>query len=171
MSNAPVGHVDLELWGEGDFWLLERNNTPEMTEHLGGPETAEQLADRHQRYLALGERGRIYRVVLPGTGETAGSIGFWEHEWNGAPAWETGWSVLPEFQGRGIAVAAARALIEAVRTVGAHRYLHAFPRTEHAASNAICRKAGFELIDAVTFEYPKGCWMTSNDWRVDLHAV
>ncbi|TQF05957.1 GNAT family N-acetyltransferase [Kitasatospora acidiphila] len=168
MTNAPVHSVDLELWGEGDFWLLERNNTPEMTEHLGGPETAEQLAARHQRYLALGERGQIYRVVLPGTGETAGSIGFWEHESNGAMAWEAGWSVLPEFQGRGVAVAAARAAVEAARAIGTHRYLHAFPSVDHAASNAVCRKAGFELVETIKFEYPKGSWITSNDWRLDL---
>ncbi|MCC9310484.1 GNAT family N-acetyltransferase [Kitasatospora sp. RB6PN24] len=168
MSNAPVHSVELQPWSEGDFWLLQRNNTPEMTEHLGGPETAEQLVARHQRYLALGERGRIYRVVLPETGETAGSIGFWEHEWNGVMVWEAGWSVLPEFQGRGVAAAAARAAADAARALGTHRCLHAFPSVDHAASNAVCRKAGFELVEAVKFEYPKGRWITSNDWRLDL---
>jgi RimJ/RimL family protein N-acetyltransferase len=161
--------VELVGWREGDFWLLERANAVEMTEHLGGPESAEQLERRHRRYLELAA-GRMFRVVLAGSGETAGSVGFWEREWRGGTVWETGWEVLPEFQGRGLAVAAARAVVVAAREAGAHRYLHAFPGADHPASNAVCRKAGFELLGEVAFEYPKGSWKTSNDWRVDLTA-
>uniref|UniRef100_UPI002FDBABB1 GNAT family N-acetyltransferase n=1 Tax=Streptomyces sp. IBSBF 2435 TaxID=2903531 RepID=UPI002FDBABB1 len=84
--------------------------------------------------------------------------------------WETGWGVLPEFQGRGLAVAAARELIAVAREAQRHRYLHAFPGSDHPASNAVCRKAGFEQRGEVRFEYPKGNWMTSYDWRVDLIA-
>ena len=51
-----------------------------------------------------------------------------------------------------------------------HRVMHAFPHTENAASNAICRKLGFELLEACEFEYPEGHWMTCNDWRLDLRA-
>lgn len=159
--------VRLEPWAQDDFWLLHRLNTPEMTEHLGGPETEEQLVARHRRYLRL-ESGRMYRVTSAGTGDTVGSIGLWEREWRGGTVWETGWGVLPEFQGRGLAVAAARALVEAARAAGGHRYLHAFPGVDHPASNAVCRRAGFELLGAVEFEYPKDHWITSNDWRVDL---
>lgn len=161
--------VELVGWGEGDFWLLERVNSAEMTGHLGGPESAEQLAGRHRRYLEL-PAGGMFRVVLAGSGETAGSVGFWEREWQGGKVWETGWGVLPEFQGRGLAVAAARGVVEAAREAGAHRYLHAFPSVGHAASNAVCRRAGFQLLGEVGFEYPKGSWMMSNDWRVDLAA-
>lgn len=161
--------VELVGWGEGDFWLLERANAPEMTAHLGGPETVEQLERRHRRYLEL-PAGGMYRLVLAGGGETVGSVGFWERQWRDTTVWETGWEVLPEFQGRGLAVAAARGVQAAARATGAHRYLHAFPRVDHAASNAVCRKAGFELLGEVEFEYPKGSWLMSNDWRVDLAA-
>ncbi|MFE0463059.1 GNAT family N-acetyltransferase [Kitasatospora sp. NPDC058965] len=170
MSEQSAPRVRLEPWGEGDHWLLERTNSPEMTEHLGGPETAEKLADRHRRYLAMGApgQGTMFRVVLVETGETVGSIGYWPREWAGATVWETGWGVLPEFQGRGLAVAAARAVADRARAEGTHRYLHAYPGADHPASNAICRRAGFELLGEVVFEYPKGTWMTSNDWRLDL---
>ncbi|WUH92379.1 GNAT family N-acetyltransferase [Streptomyces sp. NBC_00433] len=167
MNDVRGAVVELVGWGEGDFWLLERVNAPEMTEHLGGPESAEQLERRHQRYLELAA-GRMFRVVLAESGETAGSVGYWEREWRDGTVWETGWGVLPEFQGRGLAVAAARAVTVAAREAGTHRYLHAFPGADHAASNAVCRKAGFELLGEVAFEYPKGSWMTSNNWRVDL---
>ncbi|MBK3579832.1 GNAT family N-acetyltransferase, partial [Streptomyces sp. MBT65] len=92
------GQVRLRPWAEGDLWLLERLNSPEMTEHLGGPEDEERLAARHRRYGGL-ERGCMYRVELAASGETVGSIGYWEREWRGEPVWETGWGVLPEFQG------------------------------------------------------------------------
>jgi RimJ/RimL family protein N-acetyltransferase len=163
--------VRLVPWGEGDFWLLEGNNSPEMTDHLGGPESAEKLADRHRRYLEL-DSGQMYRVVLAEGGETVGSIGYWERTWRGEPVWETGWGVLPEFQGRGLAVRAARAVTDAVRKAvretGGHRTLHAFPSVDHPASNGVCRRAGFTLLGPFDFEYPKGHWITSNDWYVDL---
>ena len=179
MNDAHTGQVELAPWGEGDFWLLRRTNAPEMTEHLGGPETEEQLAARHRRYVKLSGPGQVYRVVLPGadgtvdagrTDGTVGSIGFWEREWQGAKVWEAGWSILPEFQGRGLAAQAAVAVAAQARATGLHRYLHAFPGDDHPASNAVCRKAGFTLLGPVRFEYPKGSWMTSNDWRLDLGA-
>lgn len=164
-----VEQVRLRPWADGDFWLLERLNTPEMTEHLGGPESEEKLAVRHRRYLEP-EPGCMYRVELAASAETVGSIGFWAREWRGESVWETGWGVLPEFQGRGLAARAARAVVVEARVAGWHRYLHAFPSVDHPASNSVCRKAGFTLLGEAEFEYPKGRWITSNDWRVDLQA-
>ncbi|MEV6653341.1 GNAT family N-acetyltransferase [Streptomyces sp. NPDC051219] len=162
--------VRLESWSEGDFGLLRRNNASEMTAHLGGPESEEQLVARHQRYLNIEEAGtgRMFRIVLADTGEAAGAIGYWERVWQGETVYETGWGVLPEFQGRGIAVAAAKAVVGHAGSAGRHWQLHAFPSVGHAASNAVCRKAGFELVGVCTFEYPKGHFMDSNDWRTDL---
>ncbi|WP_079189280.1 GNAT family N-acetyltransferase [Streptomyces kebangsaanensis] len=167
MDDTDANRVRLEPWGEDDLWLLRLHNSPEMTAHLGGPESEDQLAARHRRYLGL-ESGRMYRVVLADGGGTVGAIGFWEQAWRGGTVWETGWAVSPAFQGRGLAVRAARAVVAEARAAGGHRYLHAFPKVEHAASNAVCRRAGFTLLGPVDFEYPKGHPITSNDWRVDL---
>ena len=60
--------------------------------------------------------------------------------------------------------------IELARRAVKHRFMHAFPSVENAPSNAICRKLGFELLEACEFEYPKGHFMTCNDWRLDLRA-
>ncbi|HEX7256198.1 MAG TPA: GNAT family N-acetyltransferase [Gaiellaceae bacterium] len=163
--------VRLEPWGEGDFALLERLlGDSRMTEHLGGPESREQLLERQGRYerLAGSGRGRMLKVVDEESDEAVGSIGYWEREWNGEGVYETGWSVLPEFQGRGIAGAATAQVIELARSERRRRFLHAFPSVENAASNAICRKLGFTLVQEQEFEYPKGNFMRCNDWRLEL---
>jgi RimJ/RimL family protein N-acetyltransferase len=110
----------------------------------------------------------MFKIIDESTGEPAGSVGYWEKEWRGGTVYETSWSVLPEFQGRGIAAAATRQVIDAARAERRHRYLHAFPSTENAPSNAICRKLGFELLEERDFEYPPGNPMRCNDWRLDL---
>ena len=107
---------------------------------------------------------------LRGSGAGAGSVGFWTKEWRDGEVYEVGWMVVPEFQGRGIAVAATAHAIELARGAAMHRFMHAFPNVENAASNAICRRLGFVLLESCEFEYPKGRFMTCNDWRLDLRG-
>ena len=71
--------------------------------------------------------------------------------------------VVPEFQGRGMAVAAIAQAIELAKRDDTHRFMHAFPNVDNAPSNAICRKLGFELLEACEFEFPTGHVMTCND--------
>ena len=168
-----MGVARIEAWGPADFPLVEKvMGDPRMTEHLGGPESAEKLADRHERYVALaGTRtGRMFKIVDEASGEAVGNVGYWEKLWLGALVYETGWSVIPEFQGRGIAAAATRLVLDSARSERRHRWVHAYPSIENVASNAICRKLGFELLGAVGFEYPPGNPLRCNDWRFDLHA-
>ncbi|GGP56525.1 GNAT family N-acetyltransferase [Saccharothrix coeruleofusca] len=151
--------IELLPWSEGDVDLLRLLNAPELTAQLGGPETAEQVLARHRRYLAL-TGGRMYRVSVGG--EQAGCVGYWPRSRHDAEVHEVGWSVLPAFQGRGVASAAAEAV---VRRAGG-RPVHAFPRVDHPASNAVCRKAGFTLLGECDFEYPPGNPIRCNDWVV-----
>jgi len=163
----------LEAWAEGDLPLLRRlMGDPAMTTYLGGPESDEKIVERQGKYEVIGDTGtgRMFKIVDEASGESVGSVGYWEKDWRDATVWETGWSVLPEFQGRGIAVEATRQTIEAARAEGKHRWFHAFPSVENAPSNAICRKLGFELLGAFDFEYPPGHPMRCNDWRLDLFA-
>jgi len=164
---APELH--LEPWTDADLDIELRANTPEMTEFLGGPEPVERIHARHARFLDLpvSGRGQMFRIALPGA-PAAGSVGYWEREWRGGTVYEMGWHVLPEFQGRGAASVATRLAAVHAATHGRHRYAHAYPKAAHAASNAVCRKAGFELLGEVDFEYPKGNPIRSCDWRLDL---
>jgi RimJ/RimL family protein N-acetyltransferase len=167
---TSVAGVTLVPWGPGDQPLLEKLlGDPAMTEHLGGPETAEQIAARQRRYEQMSpDTGRVFKVVDDDSGEAAGSVMYWEREWREQQVWEIGWSVLPAFQGRGIAGAATAKAIDAARVDGAHRFLHAFPSVTNGPANALCRKLGFALVEERDFEYPKGHIMRCNDWQLDL---
>ncbi|HET7339667.1 MAG TPA: GNAT family N-acetyltransferase [Candidatus Dormibacteraeota bacterium] len=162
--------IRLRRFAEGDWPLLVALNAPEMTEHLGGPETDEALRKRYERYLAAADSETVfcYTAVLEPEGVAVGNINFWEREWEGTKVYEMGWGVVPEYQGRGLASEAVKEAIELARATGRHDSIHAFPSVENGPSNAICRKAGFELVGPRQFEYPKGHWMECNDWRFVL---
>jgi RimJ/RimL family protein N-acetyltransferase len=159
-------------WGEGDLPLLHRLlGDPAMMEHLAGPESPEKIEERHGRFLGGGDdSAKMFKVVEAATGESVGSVGYWEREANEGQVWETGWMVLPEFQGRGIASEATRQVIDLCRAERTHRCLYAYPSVDNEPSNAICRKLGFELVDEEEYEYPVGSGniLRCNDWRLDL---
>ena len=163
--------MTLVPWGGSDLPLLSRlMGDSRMTEHLGGPESPEQLRDRQNRYEHLDRGDRMFKVVDESSGAGAGSVGFWTTEWRDEQVHEVGWMVVPECQGRGIAVAAAAQAIELAKREDTHRFMHAFPNVDNASSNAICRKLGFALLGACELEFPKRHFMTCNDWRLDLRA-
>ena len=167
-STSP-GRIRLRPWTEPDLSLLVALNTPEMTEHLGGPETDEQVRRRLDRYVhgSVHEDGEMF-VIESKNGVAIGGIGFWPRHWTDEDIYETGWGVLPGYQRKGIASTAARLVIGLAAAAGQASVLHAFPAIGHRASNAVCRKAGFLLLGPADFEYPPGRPMRVNDWRFDL---
>jgi RimJ/RimL family protein N-acetyltransferase len=161
--------IRIEPWGEGDLPLLQKlNGNPAMMEHLGGPESPAKIRERLGRYVEPGSG--MFKIVDEASGEGIGSVGYWDREWRGGTVYETGWAVIPAFQGRGIAAAATAQAIELARAERKHRYMHAFPSVENPPSNAICRKLGFELLETLDFEYPPntGNVLRCNDWRLEL---
>ncbi|MFK3982481.1 GNAT family N-acetyltransferase [Micromonospora sp. NPDC050397] len=171
------GRVRIEPWSEGDLDLLRRINVPAMKAHLGGTESEEKVLARHRRYVDIGGTGsgQMFRIVLlpaadggPAEPEAVGSVGYWTRVWQDEPVYEMGWSVLPAYQGRGVAAAAAGAAVSRARAAGVHPHLHAFPSVVNGASNAICRKLGFRFVAEVDFEYPPGSMIRSNDWCLEL---
>jgi RimJ/RimL family protein N-acetyltransferase len=163
----------IEPWAEGDLSLLEKlMGDPAMTENLGGPESPEKIVERQKRYEELPGtgKGRMFKIVETATGESVGSVGYWERESGEGQVYETGWMVLPAFQGRGVATSATSQVIERAKAARKHRFLYAYPSVDNAPSNAICRKLGFTLVDVSEYEYPKdsGNVMRCNDWRLDL---
>jgi RimJ/RimL family protein N-acetyltransferase len=171
-SIGAVGDASAEIrlvaWVEADLGLLRRQNTPEMTEHLGGPETEEKILGRHRRYLRLADSGAGEMFAIALDGERVGSVGYWERSWHDELVYEVGWNVVSAFQGRGIATVAAKAAAERAKARHRHKHLHAYPPVGNPASNAICRKAGFTLLVETDFEYPPGTMIRCNDWRLEL---
>jgi RimJ/RimL family protein N-acetyltransferase len=160
--------VHIEPWSTGDDNLLEQLNAPEMTVHVGGPESHEKLAERQSRYEKM--NSRQYKIVAEPGSESVGWVGYWEHDWRDAQVWEVGWAVVPSFQGRSIASSATTQLIEVARAEQRSRSMHAFPVIENAPSNAICRRLGFTLLGEVDFPGRRGGFVRCNDWRLDLFA-
>jgi RimJ/RimL family protein N-acetyltransferase len=170
MTTRSQDDVRLRSWLEGDHYLLERTvGAPEMTEHLGGPESRDKMRERHQSYLATGEPGdgRMLVILAGADRVPAGTHGYWEREWQGQIVWETGWFVLPGFQGRGIATRATIAMAELAWADAPGRPIHAFPSVANLASNAVCRKAGFRLLGPIDLEYPAGDPLLCNDWVLE----
>ena len=162
--------VRLRRWTDADLPILEGSNTPAMTEHLGGPESTAEVLRRHERYLRGWDVGmpRMFAIVDQ-RGSALGGIGWWESEWQGEPAYETGWSVLPSAQGRGVAKAALALVVADVRAHGEPRPLTAFPSVYNSASNALCRAGGFELRGTQDEDF-RGTQMLMNIWVLEPPA-
>lgn len=163
-SLALSNSVEVTPWSLDDHDLLHAlNSDPAQMAHVGGAETDARIADRNVKYARDPHQLRI--VV---DGEAAGWVGFWEREWDGEQVYEFGWSVLPAFQGRGVARAATLLALDVAREADGPRRVHAFPDTDNAPSNALCARVGFRLVGETRFEYPLGTFITVNDWRIDL---
>lgn len=165
--------VKIRPWLDSDFSLLERLvGDPVMTQHNGGPETPEQISKRHKRYLEIttadSYKARTFAAVLKSTDEAVGWVGYWESQWRGQVVYETGWSTLPAFQGRGFATQATRLAIEKARAEQKYPYIQAIPSISNLPSNALCKKLGFTLVEECDYEYPPGNWMRGNYWRLEL---
>ena len=163
--------VTLERWGADDLVLLERANTAEMTRFLGGPESADALADRHADYLRLWETGSVRMFRIRVDGAVAGYAGWWEEEHDGAPVYEIGCSVEPAWQGRGVASAALTEVVRLAMAFDEHRPIVGYANVDNAASNALCERVGFSLVGVGAFpanddELP----MVVNIWVIDTPA-
>jgi RimJ/RimL family protein N-acetyltransferase len=157
--------VRIEPWGAGDGALLAALvGDPAMMEHLGGAESPQKVAERQAKYAKPGSG--MFKVVAGGEG--VGSVGFWPREERDGPAYETGWSILPAHQGKGIAKAATALVVAEAAAAGDRRFLYAYPSVDNAPSNAICRALGFTLLGPEDFEYPPGHTLHCNVWRLDL---
>ena len=155
--------MELAAYEDGDFALTEALETdPVVMRELGGPTERSRLPEVHQRRLA---DPWWFKIIPVPQGSPAGTIGIWEKELDGATIHETGWMVLPAFQGRAIATAALALLIERVRAEPRFAALHAFPPVTNAPSNALCRKFDFSLLGERDFVYA-GRRLRCNHWML-----
>lgn len=159
--------MDLVPYGDDDMWLVEAVETdPTMMKELGGPMPKEEVPRIHARRLGAIARGAWYYKVVDDEGATAGAIGIWRTTWQRTEISESGWTILPAFQGRGVATEALRLLLGRARDDGRWGPIHAFPAVTNAPSNALCRKLGFRLVEGCDVDYA-GRNLHCNHWVLD----
>jgi RimJ/RimL family protein N-acetyltransferase len=143
---------------------------PVMTAELGGPVPREGIEAKvaHDVENAAADDSWIKMIVPDETQPdlVAGSVALWSHDDDSQLISEIGWMVLPEFQGRGIAKTAVRALLGLARDQGRWGLVHAFPATTNTPSNGICRSVGFRLLGERDLPYA-GQILHTNHWVID----
>ena len=164
--------MELVIYEEDDIALTEALETnPEMMGELGGPLEPSEIPATHRKRVGRDREGDSWFKVVPEPGgPAAGTIGIWQTELDGEPAFEAGWMLLPEFQGRGIASGALSLLLDKARGWPAVDAVHAFPGESNAASNALCRKFGFEFVGTEDGGYA-GSEFRINHWVLDTGAA
>ena len=157
--------MELRAYTDADLALTEALETdPEVMRELGGPIDRERIPALHRRRLP---DPWWLTIALEPDGPPVGTIGIWETEHGGERLHETGWMVLPAYQGRGVASGALALLLERARAEPAFESVHAFPPVTNAPSNALCRKFGFALLGASDFVYA-GRTLHCNHWALDV---
>lgn len=150
---------------EDDLWLtIALETDPRVMAELGGPWSAEEAGNAHRRRIKAIADGNWWFKIVPEPGaEAVGTIGVWPSDFEGDAISETGWMILPEHQGKGLASAALALLLERASAEKRWGDIHAFPGIPNGASNALCRKLGFELVGQMTADYA-GRTLECNHW-------
>ena len=138
---------------------------PVMMAELGGPLPAEGMTDKVRRDVATVAAGEGLVCMVEVDGQVAGSVVLWTNDQD-PPVSETGWMVLPEWQGQGIGKEAMRQLLARARAEGRWGTIYASPGVTNAASNAMCRSLGFTLQGQEEVDFA-GRILAVNIWRLD----
>ncbi len=137
---------------------------------LGGPVPREEIPALHRRRVDGVANDPWWFVIVTQHDESAGEIGIWETEHDGSVVHETGWMLLAAFHGRGLATAALGLLLDRARAEPRFEQLHAFPGVSNPASNALCRKFGFELLGEEDGGY-RDAKLRVNHWVLTLRQA
>lgn len=150
---------------------IQAETDPRMMAELGGPRPREDIERAHAKSLVMAAEGRCWplKVIPDGSTSPAGTVMIWETTHEGETIYEIGWTILPEFQNKGIATQAVREILEKARAERKFGQIHAFPGITNGPSNRICEKNGFTNLGVHEVEFA-GHTIRSNLWRIDLRA-
>jgi RimJ/RimL family protein N-acetyltransferase len=162
---------DVEL-SDLDVYVRMRTD-PVMMAELGGPLPRDGIEAKIATDVrAVRADDYWVSMIVPDAARpdvVAGNVVLWSHD-DGDRLSEIGWMVLPEFQGRGLAKRAVRAVLERARDEDRWGVVHAFPGVANAASNALCRSIGFTLVGEREVDFA-GRRIHANHWRIDPSTV
>ncbi len=159
--------MELRDYTDADAWFTERLETdPVVMAELGGVVAPEGIPEIHARRLRTVTSGDWW-FVIEDESEPVGTIGIWPHEIEGREEHEVGWMVVPDRQGEGIATRSLAMLLDRARAEGRFPVVHAYPGASNLPSNALCARAGFELLEDQLVTY-KGEPFLCNHWMLRL---
>ncbi|MFF7990355.1 GNAT family N-acetyltransferase [Kitasatospora xanthocidica] len=154
--------------GDVEAYVRMRCDPVMMTE-LGGPLPRELVEARLRKDVAGVAADRFWvKLIVPDgaeEGEVAGSVNLWSDEEEGGRVSEIGWMVLPGHQGRGLAKAAVRRVLDLAAADGRWGEVHANPGVTNGPSNGICRALGFRLLGERDVDFADRILRT-NHWVV-----
>jgi RimJ/RimL family protein N-acetyltransferase len=112
----------------------------------GYPTEGDVIVARHLRWHHADPdgAGAVYQILLADTGLVIGGIGF-KAPPNAAGRVEVGYGIVPEYQGRGLATEALKALLDAVSDDPAIALVIAEVEDENVASRRVAEKVGMHL--------------------------
>lgn len=139
------------MWRESDFPVYEKwCSDIEIMRYLGGKTLDTLQAWRHLAYQ-VGHwvfRGYgYYGVEEKSSGTLIGRVGFTNQA--GWPGFELGWTIIPEYQGRGYATEAARMLLPYAFDVLEQPHVMSLIHPDNAPSRRVAEKLG-ESIEGQT---------------------
>jgi RimJ/RimL family protein N-acetyltransferase len=131
-------------WRESDFPTYEQwCSRMEIMRYLGGKTFDRIQAWRHMAYQ-LGHWQLLgygyYAVEEKATGALIGRIGYTHHP--GWPDFELGWTIIPEYQGRGYATEGARMLLDYAFTSLGRDRVTSLIHPDNAPSRRVAEKLG-----------------------------
>ncbi|MFG2912836.1 GNAT family N-acetyltransferase [Kitasatospora sp. NPDC048298] len=142
---------------------------PVMMAELGGPLPRDRVEARLRKDLSLvaADASWIRMIVPDGAAddEAVGTVTLWSDQEDGVTVSEIGWMVLPGYQGRGLAKAAVRQVLDAAAEDGRWGEVHANPGAGNGPSNGICRALGFRLLGERDLDFADRVLRT-NHWVV-----
>ena len=143
-ETLETDRLRFRLFHEADFPIYEQwCARMEIMRYLGGKTFDRIHAFRHFAYL----RGHweflgygYYAVEEKATGTLIGRVGYTNQP--GWPGFELGWTIIPEYQGKGYATEAARYLLSyAFDALGQHRVISLI-HPDNAPSRRVAEKLG-----------------------------
>lgn len=154
--------------GDADVYVRLRCD-PVMMAELGGPQPVEGIPSKLAEDIAAARAGASWNfmAVPEGGTDVVGSVVVWTNQdVDGQPYSEIGWMVLPEYQGRGIAKAAVRMVLDRARREDRWGPIHAYPGITNGPSNGICRSLGFTLVGDEVIDFAD-THFRANHWVID----
>jgi RimJ/RimL family protein N-acetyltransferase len=143
---------------------------PVVMAELGGPLPAATVREKLERDAASADADEAWVLaIVPDetAGRAVGVIFVWDSTIEQTPIVEMGWGLLKEFHGRGYGSEAVHLTLLRAKAENRWGVIHAFPGVDNPASNAVCRKNGFDPIGLIDRTY-NGHIIHTNIWCVDL---